>query len=130
MKPYLLVLLGILLAGCKQNPLSSIGKARAAAELHHKFLMVEFGADWCSDCRELARTLEQNRRDQIRQYVDVVKVDVGEFNRNLDVARSLHVDVNQGIPTAVFFPPAGSQPRIEVGNKQILSYLDEISESR
>ena len=29
-----------------------IAEARARAARNHKFLMVEFGADWCSDCAQ------------------------------------------------------------------------------
>jgi hypothetical protein len=36
-----------------------------------------------------------------------VNVDVGKFNRNRDVAKSLGVTLTRGIPVAVFFDPQG-----------------------
>lgn len=103
--------------------LKTIEEARNEARQNHKFLMVEFGADWCSDCLELARTMREPETQPFLQNLNLVKVDVGEFNRNLEIARSLGVDVNQGIPAAVFFPPNGIPPSREVGNAQILAYL-------
>ena len=59
------------------------------------------------------------------EHFDVVGVDVGEFDRNVDVARALGIDMNQGIPAAVFFAPAGIQSSRRVGVNPILEYLAE-----
>jgi hypothetical protein len=58
----------------------------------------------------------------------VFKIDVGEFNRNLDIAQSLGVDVMQGIPVAVFFAPIGSSTSTRQGTDQILAYLKAVAE--
>jgi len=63
---FAVVLMALPIATChrekqsKTSPLSyrrvtaeMLDKARASAQINHKFLMVEFGADWCSDCLEL-----------------------------------------------------------------------------
>lgn len=107
----------------------SIDDARAEARLNHKVLMVEFEADWCSDCRTLSRSLqERDTREYLARHVRVLHVDVGEFNRNLDTARSLGVDVNQGIPAAVFFLPGQVQASRKIGNVQILAYLHQLED--
>jgi hypothetical protein len=49
-------------------------------------------------------------RTEIDRSFVCVNVDVGEFNRNLDVARSLGVDVIQGIPAAASLRRASDQP--------------------
>jgi thiol:disulfide interchange protein len=104
--------------------LRSIDDARAAAQAKQKFLFVEFGANWCSDCLALSKALnEPSRRADLERSFDVLHVDVGEFNRNLDVARSLGININDGIPAAVFFPPTGSPVR-KTGNRQILDFLE------
>lgn len=88
--------------------------------------MVEFESDWCSDCRNLSRSLQEpGIRDYLARHVDLVTVDVGQFNRNLDVARLLGVDVNQGIPSAFFLRENAPVSR-QVGNAQILSYLHQL----
>ena len=83
-----------------------IAEARARAARNHKFLIVEFGAEWCSDCAQLSKSLkDERRRDLFQREFELLYVDVGEFNRNLDIAKSLGIDVTEAIPTAVFFPP-------------------------
>jgi thioredoxin 1 len=106
-----------------------LDKARASAQINHKFLMVEFGADWCSDCLELSKELETGAvRNYLKEHFVVLNVDVGQFNLNIDVAKSLGVDIDQGIPTAVFFPPSRTVPSKRLGANQILAYLNDVVE--
>jgi thioredoxin 1 len=101
-------------------------QARENARANGKSLMVQFGADWCSDCVELSQQLEQEGiRSSLRAHFVVLKVDVGEFNRNIDLAKSLGIDVTIGIPTAVFFPSNGTAQSSRRGTEQILAYLRE-----
>jgi thiol:disulfide interchange protein len=109
--------------------LQSVDDARQKAQGNHKFLMVEFGADWCNDCRQLSRQLlEPKIQATMAERFTVIHVDVGEFNRHLDIAGALGVDVNQGIPAAVFFEPDGSESSPKVGNRKILEYVQEAGE--
>jgi thioredoxin 1 len=113
--------------GHKTPTVQSIDQARAEARLNHKVLMVEFEADWCSDCQALSRSLqERDIRDYLTRHVEALHVDVGEFNRNLDIARSLGVDINQGIPVAVFFLPEQVPASRKIGEAQILAYLHQL----
>jgi len=118
---------------------SMVEDAHKKAQAENKFLMIEFGANWCSDCMALARNMEQGQtRNYIRDHFIVLKVDVGQFNRNLDIAKSLGVDLNKGIPTAVFFAPDGKrvgatnkgelEPSAKYGTQQIYGFLKEIAE--
>jgi len=113
----------------------ALGRARA----EHKFLMIEFGANWCEDCVALAQNLEQGQpRDYLQKHFRILKVDVGQFDRNLDIAKALSVDLNKGIPTAVFFAPDGNrvgatnngefEPARKYGSRQIYSFLKQIAE--
>ena len=115
--------------------------ALSGARTHHKLLMVEFGANWCGDCLALSQHLEQQEtRDYFEKHFVLLKVDVGEFNRNLEMAALLGVDINQGIPTAVFFAPDGNRigatnggelgPSQKYGSNQILAFLKEVAEQR
>ena len=124
---------GILWISYHQNhktpTVQSIDQARAEARLNHKVLMVEFEADWCSDCRVLSGSLqERDIRDYLARHVEALHVDVGQFNRNLDIARYLGVDVNQGIPAVVFFLPEQVPASRKIGNAEILAYIHQLEE--
>jgi thioredoxin len=104
-----------------------IAEARVAAHKNDKFLMVQFGASWCPDCVELSKSLKDSiTSNRLEQYFIVVNIDVGEFNRNLNVARSLGIDVTEGIPVAVFFPPRGDVSSVKLGTEQILEFVKEV----
>jgi thioredoxin len=118
-----------------------LDQALRGARAQQKVLMVEFGANWCSDCVALSRHFEQEEtRDYLQKHFLLLKVDVGEFNRNLDMAKSLGVDINQGIPAAVFFAPDGSRIGAtnggelassgKYGSNQILAFLQEVAVRR
>lgn len=71
--------------------------------------MVQFGAGWCPECRALSKELDNPRlHDYVAQHFVRLSIDVGEFDRNLDLAKSVGLDVVQtGIPAAAFFTPDG-----------------------
>jgi thiol:disulfide interchange protein len=119
------VLICIVAAACQKS--SAIDAAVNSARASHKSLMVEFGADWCSDCQELSHELQREPLQScLDENVDRLKIDVGEFNRNLDTARSLGIDIKNGvIPTAVFFPATSGFPTTRTGTPNILSFLKQ-----
>jgi thiol:disulfide interchange protein len=116
---------GIAAIGCHKS--GELDVALKDARTAHKQLMVEFGADWCSDCKQLARDLQHEPiKNCLRESFNVFRVDVGEFNRNLDIASGLGIDIKNGvIPTAVFFPPANAAWTTKVGTHEILAFLKQ-----
>lgn len=118
---------------------SVVNDARAAARAEKKFLMVTFGANWCTDCRTLHRHLNSEPvSSYVRDLFRFAYVDVGKFNRNRDVAESLGVSLSRGIPVAVFFDPEGEligttnegelEPARHYSSKQILKFVRDIAE--
>lgn len=62
-----------------------------AAKAESRPMLVEFAADWCSDCRVLdAMKREPDLADEIARWPMVV-VDVGEFDRHEALLRALDV---------------------------------------
>lgn len=63
-----------------------IDRAFAQARAENKRVLIDLGANWCADCRILAGLMEL---PEVRRFVEahfvVVNVDVGRFNRNLDI---------------------------------------------
>jgi thioredoxin 1 len=85
-----------------------IEEALHAAAKSHKRVMLVFGGNWCYDCHvldaafhlpEIAPTLNRN-------YV-VVHVDVGEYNKNLDIAKKYEVPLERGVPAAAILDGTG-----------------------
>ena len=67
-----------------------------------KLVLIVFGANWCSDCRAFDE--DMNAADLgslLAEHYVVVKVDVGRFKKNLDVASRYGLRVRKGIPAAV-----------------------------
>jgi protein disulfide-isomerase len=67
---------------------------------------VIFGANWCGDCKALDMAIKQGASAPlIAKEFKVVKVDVGRFDRNVDVAQSYGVPLKKGIPAVVVLSP-------------------------
>jgi len=65
---------------------AAVAKARARAKAGHKLLLIDLGGNWCLDCRILAGTMELPEVAAfVRRHYEVVTVDVGRFDKNLDV---------------------------------------------
>ncbi|MBO3737185.1 thioredoxin family protein [Actinoplanes sp. NEAU-H7] len=101
------VLLGDYDAG--RDAEDDIVKALAAAGKSGRNVIVDFGADWCLDCRVLTKlSADPAVNAKLVAGFEVVSVDVGEFDRNLDVADRVGVDLeSSGIPALVVLTPAG-----------------------
>ena len=81
---------------------AAVQQALSAAQMDHVSVLVIFGANWCEDCRALDLALKTGRNaEQVGREFKVVKVDVGNFNRNLDIARAYGDPIKKGIPAAV-----------------------------
>jgi thioredoxin 1 len=71
-------------------------------------VLVVFGANWCGDCKVLDAALKSGPSAAlVAREFRIVKVDVGRFDRNLDVAKAYDVPLKNGIPAVVVLSPAG-----------------------
>ena len=88
------------------NAHADVQRALAQAKVNHLPVLIFFGANWCEDCRSLAHSLEQPKNAQLMaRSFNVVKVNVGNFDRNLDVATQFGNPIENGIPAAVLLSP-------------------------
>jgi len=79
-----------------------LDEARASG----KDLLVFFGANWCQDCRELDKALHGRTAALIAARFVVVKIDVGNFDKNFAVVKRYGYPTGKGIPAAVVLTPA------------------------
>jgi protein disulfide-isomerase len=80
---------------------ADIQHAIAAAQADHKNVLLVFGANWCGDCRALDKALHGSSQHLIDDRFDVVKIDVGNFDKNLYLAKRYGNPIAAGIPAIV-----------------------------
>lgn len=90
------------------DPRKEINEALQTATRTHKRVLLVFGGNWCYDCHvldeafhtpEIAPTLNRN-------FV-VVHVNIGEYDKNLDLAKKYEVPLEKGVPAAAVLEPDG-----------------------
>src|SRR4029077_5339977 len=79
-----------------------IAEALKSAVTDHKRVLLVFGANWCYDCHVLDRALHDGAAGKIMsQSFLLVHVDIGEANKNLDLAKQYKVPLEKGVPAVV-----------------------------
>lgn len=82
------------------NAPEDVRRAVLAAHAAHKDVLLVFGANWCPDCRVLDEALHSSRAAPISDRFVIVKIDVGNFDKNLELAKRYEVPLRKGIPAA------------------------------
>jgi len=85
-------------------PAPEQAKADLAAALHaaaatHKRVLLDFGGNWCGDCRVLELYMEDATNAPIvkANYV-VVHINIGRMDENLDLAHRYEIPLQKGVP--------------------------------
>ena len=77
-----------------------IKQALADAAKTNTSVIIVFGANWCGDCRMLDSAMKTGTSASLlSRDFRIVKVNVGRFDKNVDVAKSYGVPLDKGIPT-------------------------------
>lgn len=86
-----------------------IAEALQTAKKTHRRVLLIFGGNWCYDChvldaafhsKEIAPTLNRN-------YI-VVHVNIGEYDKNLDLADKYEIPLQKGVPAAAVLKGDGT----------------------
>lgn len=87
---------------------AQIAAALADASRAHVPVLVVFGANWCGDCKALDAAFKEGASAPlIAKNFKVVKVNVGRFDRNVDLAASYGVPLKKGIPAVAVLSQQG-----------------------
>lgn len=119
-----------------KDPNQQIADAEKLATSSRRRILLVFGGNWCFDCHvldeafhspEIAPTLDKS-------FV-VVHIDVGQMDRNTDVAKKYDIPLDRGVPAIAVLDPDGkllfSQKRGEfeavrsMSPEDILNFLDK-----
>jgi len=83
----------------KADAQRDISAAIANARKAKKNIVLIFGANWCPDCHALdAQMHNAELAALLAQNFEIVKVDIGRHNKNLDLAKQYKVPIQHGIP--------------------------------
>ncbi|HZE61124.1 MAG TPA: thioredoxin family protein [Burkholderiales bacterium] len=85
---------------------ADVKRTLSEAKKNNMPVLVIFGANWCQDCRALDKALKTGKNAElVNREFKVVKIDVGRFDKNLDVAEAYGNPIKKGIPGAVVLSP-------------------------
>jgi len=85
-------------------PTSADGSKEIAQALHsaaasHKRTLLVFGGNWCFDCHVLDEAFYSPEiAPTLNKSFLVVHIDIGEMNKNLDIAKKYDVPLDRGVP--------------------------------
>ncbi|AOX21186.1 thiol reductase thioredoxin [Kozakia baliensis] len=84
-----------------------VQEAFATAAASHRKVLLDFGGNWCPDCRMLAGVFNQ---PEVAQWLEsqfvIVPVNVGRINQNLDLAQRYGVTIHE-VPTVLIITAGG-----------------------
>ena len=121
-------------ADAKSQIQAALGQAKQA----QLPVLVVFGANWCGDCKVLDIAFKEGESAPlIANSFKVVKVDVGRFDRNTDLAELYGVPLKSGIPAVavlsiqgkvVYATRAGELADArKMGDKGILEFFTKVA---
>jgi thiol-disulfide isomerase/thioredoxin len=79
------------------------------AKQNGKHVLIDFGGNWCADCRILAAVMDLPEvKSYLEQHFEVVTVDVGRLDRNLALVQRFGIPKLRGVPTVVIAEADGT----------------------
>jgi thiol-disulfide isomerase/thioredoxin len=87
---------------------ANVEAAFARAQHSGKRVLIHLGGNWCADCRILVAVMDLPEvKAFVERHYEVVAVDVGHFDRNLDIARRFGLERIVDVPTIIIANPDG-----------------------
>ena len=114
---------------------AEIAAALAAATKDHKRVLLVFGGNWCYDCHVLDTAFHSKEiAPLVNENYHVVHVNVGDYDKNLDLAKKYEIPLEKGVPSLAVLDPNGklivSQKKGEfesttrIGPENVIEFLN------
>ena len=86
-----------------------IQTAIAKADREHKRVILDFGGNWCGDCRALDRYFHQDPNAALlKANFVLVDINIGRFDKNVALAEKYGVPLKRGVPALAVLDHKGS----------------------
>jgi len=73
--------------------------ALVKAAKEHKRIILDFGGNWCGDCKVLDHYFRQEpNASLLKKNFILVDVNIGRFDQNKDIAKTYGVPLEKGVP--------------------------------
>ncbi|HZD93266.1 MAG TPA: thioredoxin family protein [Candidatus Sulfotelmatobacter sp.] len=112
------------------NATQDINRALVMAAREHKRVLLNFGGNWCLDCHVLDNAFHQPRiAPLLNDNFVVVHVDVGRYDKNLDLAKRYRVNLEKGVPSLAVLSARGAvlYSTVDFERARVLSEEDVIA---
>ncbi|MGC2697005.1 MAG: thioredoxin family protein [Candidatus Angelobacter sp.] len=116
------------------NAMDDINRALVQAAKAGKRVLLDFGGNWCLDCHVLDRAFHQPRiAPLLNNNFVLVHVDVGQYDKNLDLAKRYRVNLEKGVPSlavlsargAVLYSTVDFERARVMSEEDVISFLDK-----
>jgi thioredoxin 1 len=78
---------------------AEVKAAIAKAKAEHKRVILDFGGNWCGDCKVLDINFHKpENQDLLGKYYLLVDIDIGRYDKNMDLGAQYGVPVKKGVP--------------------------------
>jgi thiol-disulfide isomerase/thioredoxin len=79
----------------KADAKQQLAAALAKAKKENQRVLIQWGAEWCGWCKWLAGTMQSDAklRRELQYEYQLVHIDVGKFDKHMDVAKSLGAEL-------------------------------------
>jgi thioredoxin 1 len=115
---------------------AEIASALDAAKKDHKRVLLVFGGNWCYDCHVLDATFRSKAiAPLVNENYHVVHVNVGDYDKNLDLAKMYEIPLDKGVPSLAILDPDShlvvSQKKgefestVKIGPKDVVQFLKQ-----
>jgi protein disulfide-isomerase len=104
-------------------------KAASAQTTDGQLMLVSFGANWCYNCRNLAKGLHgETLEGWVESNFQVVKVNVGSSGQNAATVEAFGNPTRSGIP-AVVLADSNGKPIIKLPSSELIPAINGGDES-
>jgi thiol-disulfide isomerase/thioredoxin len=88
---------------------AAVDAAFARARKNHKRVLIDLGGNWCPDCLVLANLMQlPEMKTFLAAHFEIVAVDVGRFDKNLDIPARFGITARlEGVPAVIVASPEG-----------------------